>query len=518
MQTQTRCLVLAVLLGLATGSGVSAEFWRGDPQPDAVKAPGQVTVVIKPDRPTWKYRETITGSLSITNTGDAAVELNAWWINSVNVTALDGKPAPYFSIQGSISFGPDAPTTKKISPGGIHAAKFSIYTDRMHSMKNGFYVEPGAWLLTYQTFDKPELRVHVEPIAIQVVVEPGEYAGPRIQSVLGVGGNLLVSREDGTVEIFDMDILTCIGTKRDDEFDRPWQGRHALKAISGDGRLIATHKFRESSISIHSLYGDQPVRANFPVPADVKLGHGGFFSLRFSADATQLICSANYLLVTLDVASGTAVHQIQMAEMWNGTSPDGNYAVHAVPPSSGSFVPGHVNCGSLLITDHRVSANSRAVTTDMSCDYLEFVTGVHGVYLTDPTARAIYVPYERGDTVAFDTDQAAVFVGETADGALAAFSWPRVRNGAVLTTTSAVSVHHVCNGAPACTVSLKKPAGFALLSGPPRLVVLPRQSVGGDWGGDAWLEERGSIYDALTGRLIREFDLTPRDVGLTAPK
>lgn len=472
---------------------------------------GQIEVAIVPDRATWKYRETITGRLTIKNTGKQRVRFSRWWIDGVDVTDEAGNKPESFSIMGNICAAPDAVMYIFLNPGEVHTGTFSVYTDRTHSMKNGYYLKVGTWKLRYASYAIDNVRVISDPATIQVRVEAGEYTGARIKSLRCAGHNFILMREDNSVEVIDPVTGNRLGGRRGDGSMHEWMWFGSRPCFSSDGRLVAYCKDRSSPIMIESLFGDPPPRAELFPPADLMVGGGGFFAGRFSGDGSKLFCATNNAWVTMDLATGAALNKAELSEMWASISPDGNHA--AAVQGSIARIVGYPGNDKFAVKIFEVGGEKIVHSVEVigHGEYPELVMGASGAYLSDEFASSVtYVPYVEGKTRSFETGGPADVVGESDDGSLVVLSWPRAEARDEEPGATTIAVYRVSDGTKVCMIEGKEPRAAAVVSGPPRVVCLPRKFVGDGFGGGSWLTEHASIYDALTGKVIKEIDRTPK--------
>ncbi len=478
---------------------------------------GEVRVTITPDRSQWGLHETITGSITITNIGSTRVHFNAWWIDTVKVTDEAGKEATSFSIRGCIDPAPNAPWYEFISAGKEYTAKFEVITDRIHSMRNGYYLPEGKWKLCYGQGEAENVKVHCDSVDISVAVKPGEYAGPRIRWAQAHGPNLVLLREDGIVDIVDGATGKHLGAKRlrGSRPNESWNDSPLI--FSGDGRLMAYCLDREAPIQLMNLYGDAPALKELPAPKGIQVGPGGFTPIRFSKDGSQLTCISNGLFAVLDVATGEPVRSQTVAEMWSELSPDGVYAVCMDNGSdSGAEAREKDDCRISIRNLQDSAATPRKVTLKGRAQSPQIVAGTTGVWLVDEkTTSAVLVSYHDGKVTEFQTGVAPILAGESSDGSLAAFDWARQSSFAE-PSPSSVAVFRVANAEKLCTVTEDGARKFVLLSKPARLVALTWKTVKDGFGGGSWLTEYAAIYDATSGKLSRTLDLTPPEEYLPA--
>jgi hypothetical protein len=505
-------LSLAAALCLLIGANSPLCAQKTPQAPDS-----EVKVVLTPDRPVWAFRQTITGSIVITNTGTTAATFDPWWINDVALHDGAGRTAESFSILGCILPDPNASRELILAPGQQHKGRFSVCTDRMHSMQSGYYAAPGKWWLTYPVFPAQSMRVACEPVAIEVALTDGQYAGPRITEARAAGPNLILIREGGTIEVLDAATGLRRGSKRPRGYQLAgaWLGQEAV--FSSDGRLVAFCPDRRSPIHIESLYGDPPPRTLINTPETVEIGPGGFVARRFSPDDAVLFCTTNNRIVSIGLATGEPFRIATSTDCWPQVSPDGARA-GVIHGALARFVGSRgKDSYRVALLDLNTPHLNREVAVAGHGESPELHMGVAGAYLGDEFARSVvFAPYEGGPSQEFETDAPAEFVGETPDGLLMAVAWPWSEHGTTSDPTT-VAVYRVPDRSRVCTISLACAHAAAVLSDPPRIAVFPRKNIGTRFSGGHWYDERAVIYDARTGALIKTIDLTPTARELTAP-
>ncbi len=472
---------------------------------------GEIQVTIVPDRQQWGHRETITGKITIKNTGKARVPMSAFWFNAVTAFDAAGKMAEGFSILGHINYGPRAMNTF-LSPGAEQAATFTLITDRLHRMMNGQYLPPGKWTLRHFEHAVKNVRLKGEPAAIEVVLKEGEYAGPRILSATGAGPNLVLLRENGIVDVVEAATGKHLGAGRPPGYRENWSWRGSNLVFSSDGRQAAYCMDRKTPIQIVSFFGDPPFRATLAAPDGVTVGPGGFSPGRFVENDAKLICGTNNTWVVVNLETGKAERVLALPEMWTELSPEGSFA--SCLKGLGGGVVGHrgedkytISLSQLLAAD----VKTREVEIKGRGEDPDLFPGLAGAYLCDEfTSSAVYVPYREGKNIEFATGGVPIFVGESPDGSTVAFAWPRAeRRGPPKPTT--VGVFRVSDGEKLFTLPADSQRQVVLLSNPSRLVAFEIVDVKDAFGGGQCLRESATIYEAKTGKEIAKKDLIPAE-------
>lgn len=470
---------------------------------------GEIEVTITPDRPQWAHRESITGKISLKNTGKSRVPMSAFWYDAVEAVDAAGKKAEGFSILGHISYGP-RPMNKFLGPGEEETASFTLITDRRHTMSNGQYLPPGKWTLRHFEHAVKNVRVKCEPAAIEVALKAGEYAGPRILSAFAAGPNLVLLRENGIVDVVDAASGKHLGAGRPPGYRENWSWRGSNLVFSSDGRQAAWCMDRETPIQLKSFFGDPPFRATLTAPKEVAVGPGGFSPGRFVENDSKLICGTNGTWVIIDLASGKAERILKLLDMWTELSPDGGFA--ACLKGLGGGIVGHRGEDKFTVSLSQLlgaEVKTREVVIQGRGEAPDLFPGLSGVYLWDEfTSSAVYVPYREGENREFATDGVPIFVGESLDGSTAAFCWPRAERRGPPTPTT-VGVFRVSDGERLFTLPADSQRQVVLLSNPARLVSFAVSEVKDGFGGGRWLNEEMTVFDAKSGKEVGKKDLTP---------
>ncbi|MFG0285212.1 MAG: hypothetical protein ACF8R7_12380 [Phycisphaerales bacterium JB039] len=483
---------------------------------DAAPDEAALIVRIQPDRAEWEYRETITGVVKLLNRGDAPIELDAWRLDSVTPRDPDGMIPEPFYILGCILSEPGARYTQ-LAPGAERTERFAIYTDRMHTMESGYYLEPGVWDLVGPGRIATNSDVDMRGARIRVILAEGQYAGPRIQTVLGAGGSLVMEREGGIFDVFDVGAGERKSMKRPDEYVAGWIWKGSWPVFDDGGHRVAYCASRESPVFIELLHGDALALRAVSPPPDLDVGPGGFSAKRFSPDGSSLYCSTNYVWSFIDLATGAERNRAKVPMMWSEISPDGRWAVSVEAPLA--RIVGHRgNDGyEVKAIDLHDPERIRSVHVGGHGTAPSLHPGHTGAYLCDEfSASLVYVPYGGEGFSEITTEGPCDFVGESGDGAYVAVAspgWEEAEEGGKPTV---IEVFRTEDHSRACRIEPGEAVRAALLSNPPRIVCLPVRRVTDPFGGSGWLGEQGSVHDATTGELIKAVDLTPSADALPA--
>lgn len=485
--------------------------------PDAAPAGTELTVEIAPAKSEWSLRETIFGAITFRNTGTRRIPINRWRLDDVTIVDADGKAPRQFSMRGHISYAKPNSINKFLLPGESYQSEWAIHADPLQSLVHGYILPEGEYRIGFRDLrDEYNIPTKVNPVSVQVKRRLREYAGPRILQVRSCGSNLALLRERSVVEVIDADSGRRLCTRLMPGYRHDWIWTGARSIFGPDGRFVAYCPTREPVIKLVGLYGDPPPAESLKSPPDFEVGPGGFSAKRFGKDGKTLIAATNRAYVEMDLATGKSLRQWAMPIMWSDMSPGGDYAVG----TDGGMIRmvGSRGKDSYSVTIVRTDDPEQAKTIriDGHGDSPTMLPGLRGAYLTDEFNNgALYVPYDAETPLRFDAGQASVDA-ESEDGSLVAFTvpgGPGVQDHAGPTTIEVWSVEK--------RVKLYEiPGGEErlrpmFLSNPLRLACAVETSKPGV----SWFAERVKVYQALTGKFLREIDLTPAsdDLGLDFP-
>lgn len=479
------------------------------PSKPAVTTP--IRVQIEPSRAEWQFRKTIDGRISITNKGTARIRLIADWADRIRVTDPTGNQAQAFSCLGHVEGGFIDSMFKFLAPGDTITEKFSVCTDRAHTMLNGYHLAPGPWRISVADFVFKDFEVEGSPAEIVVLAEPGEYMGPRIVEAISAGHRLVLLREDGTIEAVDTTTGERLGSCRTFGADRDWLVSSKDFAVSDDGRLLACLESRWKPISLVALFGPAPARTKVYPPRDFSLGPGGFAPSRFLPRGKTLVCCTNSNLVLVDVETGNGVPQ-PVPEAWVEVSPDATGAVAIKSPLvSWANVRGSDAC-TVAVIDLRDQKNNRDVAVKGHGERPDLHAARSYAFLTDEFESSfLQIPYANQPTREVKTGGPCDFIGESSDGTLAAFAWPRASKDKDVGPTT-IGVFRSSDGEQIATIRMNEASSAVFISEPPRILTQARLRVEDGFNGSEWLSESARVFDALTGEQLQTLDLTPPEL------
>lgn len=107
---------------------------------------GSITCVLTPDRDVWAFRQTITGSITIRNTGTTRVPVSARWEHHIRITDRAGRRIDARGLVLQADPSPTSASSIFLEPGGVLNGRFEIGTDPLHS---GYDLHPGLWTLRF---------------------------------------------------------------------------------------------------------------------------------------------------------------------------------------------------------------------------------------------------------------------------------------------------------------------------------------------------------------------------------
>ncbi|MCA9310078.1 MAG: hypothetical protein KDA21_02670 [Phycisphaerales bacterium] len=148
--------------------------------PEALGLPGQteITARVAPDRLLWLRGETITGTMTFTNTGTHRIEMYRNTVGGICMVDAQGEPpvrkSPMIGLCGGVLSNPEL----RLAPGESCSARWSVVTAKDDGFGSYYEVTPGAWTLA-----APDLfalghnvaMIH-EPALIRVVESPDSRA------------------------------------------------------------------------------------------------------------------------------------------------------------------------------------------------------------------------------------------------------------------------------------------------------------------------------------------------------
>jgi hypothetical protein len=472
---------------------------------------GEISVRIEPDKAVWEPRETIQGKITITNTGKTRVALSRRFIDDVTIIDDHGRSPKRFRPMGFIDFDMHAVMTEFLAPGQVHSGRFAIYTDRMHTMADGSYVAEGRWRLTYQGADQYNVRATCQDTPVEVRAPKGGYFGPRICSAAVAGNNVVLRREHAIIEVIDPTNGVSRGARIPKGLPPDgWDFRPP--AFTDDGRVVQLFQGDANPPSLVSIFGAAPGFKPLIAPPGLEIGPAGFAVYAFSPDGKQAYGATNFYWVILDVATGREAKRLKSPEQWPSLAPDASFVAWV----DGGLARLVGDRGEDRVTVHVAAFDrpdqERVVPIEGHGNALSHKMGLGGVYLSDEFSNSVtYVPYADGPTRQFATGAPADLVGETVDGSISAFAWPGWRDFEDKDYgPTTVSVYRVADGAKLCEIPQSSESKVLLLSNPPRVLCFSvKRPDDGFFGSEPWLLEKCRVYDAESGKLKQELDLTP---------
>lgn len=181
---------------------------------------GEITIEIKPDHEEYEPRETITGTVTLRNTGKSRVNVGVRLRRELTVTDPAGLPLREHQQNAEARqsrlfddvdevfgrwwfipwpFDPNA----RVLPGESLEVRFQIFTDPLQDSgyQRGYELTEGDWILRAKTDEFENVVTTTQPVRIRVKAKEGVRYGPRILSMRGAGRDLLIGREDHSLEL-----------------------------------------------------------------------------------------------------------------------------------------------------------------------------------------------------------------------------------------------------------------------------------------------------------------------------
>lgn len=483
---------------------------RGELFRDADGPPrgGSLEYTIVPDRATWSHRETIRGTVTVRNTGETRVHVPADFQRTVAITSSDGERPRSGNAVLFTHPAPDTAPYRFLSPGEIVAARFELRAD---PLDNGLILPEGEWDLRIKSLVS-NVACNEPIVRIAVVQEPGQWHGPRILQVVDAGSSIVLVREGFIAETLRANDLSSLGSATV-ESEVPIYVLPRLDITASDsGRLIAFQEQRSKVVRVESTFGERPAVDRISLPLGMPESSNGHASLtpsRFSPDEQSLHCAAPHASIKVDLSDGNET--VSRTEcMWGSISPDGSVIVDAPRP----IVPARFReDGESFVTTMTAAIDGqilRQVEIVDAGDAADTRMGASGAYLcSDRMPVVVYLPYEAGPQRRFVTEAPATFIGESADGLLAAFEWPR-RDPHHARATTAIGIYRVSTGERIATIRLWGDRPSVMLDDPARIMSFERVAVASDNESAWYLAEHAVVHDAVSGFPLQTIHLTPR--------
>ncbi|MGD8452108.1 MAG: hypothetical protein PVJ57_09845 [Phycisphaerae bacterium] len=275
----------------------------------------RVTVTIQPEKTTWRAREEIRGSIIWKNTGTQRVALRPYELPRARVRREDGTPPPTVDAKVFICPGSWAVSSPVVlMPGKRTETLFSIETDPL-SAGVAILLDDGSYdLYVPDMEERLSIPTECPPVRIEVRTEPDQDLSPRITSFDAGGSRLVVVRENGDFEVYDIDSGQRAGGGHIAS-DSPVSCWESQSHVSPDGRWLALlHRTyggpRATDIELYALDGESTSPRLLSLPLYTCYGDEPWLK-GFGADGTWLCGS-----------TGSTVWAVKLATeevMWEAT-------------------------------------------------------------------------------------------------------------------------------------------------------------------------------------------------------
>lgn len=481
---------------------------------------------IELDAPEFPFRSSITGRLTVTNTGECRLPIGYHDLRlAAIVITPEGKQAEFSAVIGLGH--PPVPEwwNRPLLPGESYSEPFVIATDPAQGSL-AYRLPRGEHAVSAEFRLSPlsDLPNRLEPAPFRVTGDPDAYYGPRARRAQSAGDRLLIFREDRWIEAINPSSGERVGILRTVGYPESLGGDTSI-AFSGDATLMALGSRREDPVSIHSLGGEPPV--SIPMNGDRRPIHenGQSIAMGFGPDGRSAYFESDRGMIAFDTQTGEEVWRSPLHLYGPRLSPDGRFIVtafdpqgrradgvqeawHARGPFDNRGVPGHT-IFTFLSTDPGATPVVRRVRDRGDEPYVTL--GLHGLYAVHALHGGVtYVPYDDAMVRILGTGSVTVD-SESTDGSLVILRSPggptHDRFDRVPTGPSTLEIWDVAEGRLLYSISDGRAISARFVSSPPVLVILEYHSINGAF----WMREHAELRDARTGDLIRQIDITPRE-------
>lgn len=453
----------------------------------------RVTVTIRPDKTIWSAREAIRGTVTWENSGAQRVAMRPIAMPRVEVRRENGTTPPRLPAKMFICFTPVAslPTVVLI-PGQRHETGFYIETDPL-DLGGAVLLDDGRYEL-YVDDMKDYLNIPTEckPVRIQVRTSPDQDLSPRIIH-FGVGGShLVVVRENGDFEAYEVDSGRRVANGHvEDYVPMPsWKGEFL---VSPDGRWLALLRRPyggppASGVELFRLDGNDVQARVLPLPPDFDANDQPWLR-RFSPDGKLLFLAAGYSVWALTASTGEVAWKMKSAERPQLTL-DGRQRVYLTDKDI------------QLLPRESHGASTTIPLKDAGRKELALI-GHRGVYLTDrETMSASYYSSDGQQRVTFGEHVERV-LAEAPDAAVVAI---REREEGTYFDTSPIAFWRLDPPRLLWRLADKQPRQIAF-TGPPIRVVC---AIGNDGFLGNTYSSTFEVYEPGSGTLLRTLDIRYR--------
>lgn len=467
-------------------------------------AGGEIEVLITQDKANWGFREHICGSLSIRNCGRNRIHLPRARLNWVEITDSGGRETNAFARRICSDPAPNAATLVFLGGGETIRVPFEIATDPLDRIHDGYVVPPGEWFLVYRGAYDSNVLLRCAPQACSVTLEDGKSAEPRILTARGLDDELILLREDNTVQLVS---------------NRDWGRVRFLDLCAEDAATNIDDGVvfsRRSNLVGYRQRSTSTIRVRtFPACGDpasvdgVDLGlNADLTPIAFSSDERSLSCEGSGKIIVVALSSGEILRTFDAPSSDDLLCSSGDFL--AVLHPQGLSVAGKDDVPGFSIRILNLTdgvAREVPVITSGQPTAMEVHTEGHSLWISSRNSNLftrVHLP--TGLVTEFHLTQAVRIVGESTDGSLVAFA--SVEGHAIADANkSRCVIHDTKSGREVRSMELPGAWEFVLLSNPIEVVAMELRTSAPECGA-VWLSNSFLVLDGTTGATSRSVTIS----------
>ncbi|MCC6357301.1 MAG: hypothetical protein IT450_01045 [Phycisphaerales bacterium] len=367
-------------------------------------------------------------------------------------------------------------------------------------------------LRTYVQFLRKKGRdAHADEIEKQIDAIPRRR--PKIVDIHVRSGTLVVEREGCRFDAVDLATGRLLGS-RTIELSPAGSAFGAVSAeVSEDGRLIA-HASGAKLIRLAHLYGTPPAVSEFPVPERLAHEPGGWYPARLVGE--RVYARTNFQIAELDLRTGRLIRTDETWSAFPSLSRNGRYIVTRSFQSSSNRSGEESDRCAIGVSARGSGEFERAIRIEGHGCRPDLLAGRRGLYIRGGAATSLRIePYDGGKSESLETGSVSI-CDESLDGGFIAVSspsierlsmWPFVANRSPAVETmkvpTVIQVWDTATRWRRYEIDRGEHLQAAFSSNPDYLVCTRLES---EFGED-WLAESVLLFDASTGKFVRELQL-----------
>lgn len=450
----------------------------------------RLSVELVPERTTWQRRDSISGVYRLKNAGAKRITIRPWDLPEPHLLDSDKNPPSRFAPKMSICGTPLANAPPIIlEPSQTHECWFYIDTDPLEDA-GGVIVKQGRYTLHFTDLIH-RLNIPTECDPVPIVIESGDDS-LRIVRWFAGGKRLVVVREDGLVEAFDIDRLTQVAESRiRDYIPVPRYETGPVFAPDGSAFAIARQdsnwRQRKTEIILFELDG---TGSKLQASVDDSSLHG-MRLLRFNETGDRLFAGSEQQVVEIERSSGR-VAQITKTGFFTSISPDAKYLVSWADSKPKSI-------RSRLSPDQVTNLNWSNADQIWS-----WSPGRFGIFVKRRQEARIALYDYRGHLHSEFETSAHKIVCESASGSHVVFS---IETEVFGYAPNQLEVWDVQGTKKLATLPNDANRNAYFVEDPLRVVCAKTKTGPNSVLGPAWYSSEFEIFDAKSGRLIKKFTL-----------